>query len=162
MNVEFSTIDDYMFWLERIVKAMIILNERGLFYSAAAVSDFYLKQKAEHKIQSSDGPLKIELDVVPKIIPLLKKKWFPKGMLITFKLETDISILTKKMNIHLCNYNVDLVIGNILGKHRDQVVISQKDKEPTWINRKPEQPEIEEDLINTIVDRHSAFIKLNQ
>jgi len=138
---------------------MSIFHERGLFFSVAAVSDFYLKKLAEHKIQSSDGPLTIELNVVPKVIPLLKKKFFPKGMLITFKLETDINILTKKMNIHLFNYNVDLVIGNILGNHRDQVVISQKEQEPFWINRKPEQTEIEEDLISLVIERHSSFIQ---
>jgi phosphopantothenate-cysteine ligase len=159
LNVEFTTIDEYLFWLEKIIVEMSLFNERGLFYSAAAVSDFYLKQVAEHKIQSSDGPLIIELNVVPKVIPLIKKKLFKKGMVITFKLETDISILTKKMNIHLINYNVDLVIGNILGNHRDQVVVSQKEMEPCWINRKPEQTEIEEDLISLVIERHTSFIQ---
>jgi len=160
LQVEFTTLEEYMFWLEKIIREMAVFNERGLFYSAAAVSDFYLKQVAEHKIQSSDGPLKIELNVVPKVIPLLKKKWFQKGMLITFKLETDVTILTKKINIHLENYNVDLVIGNILGNQRDQVLISQKGHEPLWITKKSDQTEIEEDIITTVVDRHSSYIQI--
>jgi len=162
LNIEFTTIDEYIFWLEKIVKQISVLNERCLFFSAAAVSDFYLKKMAEHKIQSSSGPLNLQLDVVPKFVPILKKEWLPNGMIITFKLETDDDILFKKINVHLVNYNVDLVIGNILGKHRDQVVICQKEQEPLWLNRKPDQNELEQEIISTIVSRHSIYIHKKQ
>jgi len=156
------TIEDYLFWLHKIVEVLAPFRKRFLLFSAAAVSDFHMKQVAEHKIQSSDGPLTLKLSVVPKVIPILKSKWCPEGMVITFKLETAEEILSKKMNIHLLNYNVDLVIGNILGKHRDQVVLSQKDKPDLWMNRTPEDIqkniELEMHLVAAVVQRHDLYI----
>jgi len=84
-------------------------------------------------------------------------------MIVTFKLETTDSILGKKVNVHLVNYNVDLVIGNILGKHRDQVVICQKGQEDLWLKRSEKDIaagiELEESLVATVVKRHEDFIQ---
>jgi len=163
LEVEFQTIHEYLFWLQKIVESLAPLKKRALFFSAAAVSDFYLKHTAENKIQSSNGPLNLELAVVPKVIPTLKSQWLPQGMIVTFKLETTDSILGKKVNVHLVNYNVDLVIGNILGKHRDQVVICQKGQEDLWLKRSEKDIaagiELEESLVATVVKRHEDFIK---
>ncbi|KAI9835994.1 MAG: hypothetical protein M1837_003543 [Sclerophora amabilis] len=52
----FTTITEYLWELREIATVMRPLGPRGLFYLAAAVSDFFIPQDrmAEHKIQSSD------------------------------------------------------------------------------------------------------------
>jgi len=161
--IEFQTIQEYLFWIRKISEPFSIFRKRGLFFSAAAVSDFYLKEMAEHKIQSSSGPLNLNLAVVPKVIPVLKSNWCPHGMIVTFKLETEDEVLAKKVNVHLLNYNVDLVIGNILGKYRNEVVICQKGRENLWLKRTQQEItsgiDIEKNVIANLVIRHDEFIK---
>ena len=80
-----------------------------MYYGAAAVSDFYLKDMPEHKIQSTEGGrrvnkeeggggkgFKMELDEVPKMLGEVKG-WCPGVFLCGFKLETDETILTSKV-----------------------------------------------------------------
>jgi phosphopantothenate-cysteine ligase len=52
----FTTITDYLWNLRQIAQLMRPLGPKGLFYLAAAVSDFFVPKDrmAEHKIQSSD------------------------------------------------------------------------------------------------------------
>jgi len=134
-----------------------------LFYSAAAVSDFFLQQMAEHKIQSSAGPLILHLDCTPKLVPLLKSIWIPHCFVVTFKLETDDTILDSKVGVHLFKYNVDVNVGNILGRHRSQVIVYQRNVEKVVINRTEEQEkngiELEEDLVKDLAQRHEIFLK---
>jgi len=158
--VPFITIYDYFFWMKVIAHAINPFGKRVLFYSAAAVSDFYIKNQAEHKIQSTNKGLDVSLSQVPKLIPLMKPLWTPGCMVITFKLETDASILDSKVDIHI-GYGVDMVIGNILGKHQNEVVLFQRDHEKFRIIRTPEeqkqQVDIEKALIAEISKRHTAF-----
>ena len=76
----------------------------------AAVSDFIPENVAEHKIQSSNE-LNYKLVNVPKI---LGKMTGNKHLCVSFKLETDKNIIHDKINGAIKNYNVDMVIGNIL------------------------------------------------
>jgi len=39
----------------------------------------------EHKIQSSDGPLNVQLQLVPKMLRPLVFKWTPQAFIISFK-----------------------------------------------------------------------------
>lgn len=76
-----------------ITKQMSVHDGPSLMYLAAAVSDFYLTDPAEHKIQSREiEKLVITLKPVPKILGMIKE-WSPKSIVISFKLETDESIL---------------------------------------------------------------------
>ena len=69
------------------------MPQNAIVYLAAAVSDFYLPNPAEHKIQSSaQKTLKIELEPVPKLLGQIKV-WAPSARVISFKLETDPAIL---------------------------------------------------------------------
>ena len=54
--IPFTTISEYLFELRSLSKLMRPLSANGLFYLAAAVSDFFIPQDrmAEHKIQSSE------------------------------------------------------------------------------------------------------------
>ena len=39
----------------------------------------------EHKIQSSDGPLQLSLELVPKMLEALVKHWVQRAFVISFK-----------------------------------------------------------------------------
>ena len=96
-----------------------------MLYLAAAVSDFYLpaSDMMEHKIQSSEGAPKIELQLVPKILAPLVSDWVPQAFVISFKLETDESILIKKSKKALETYKHKIVIANLLQTRKEKVIL---------------------------------------
>ena len=53
--------------------------------------------QAVHKIQSADGPLSLNLSKVPKMLGVLRQTWAPGAFVVSFKLETDETILVKKV-----------------------------------------------------------------
>ena len=63
----------------------------GMFYLAAAVSDFYVPpaEQVQHKIQSSSGNLMLQLKQVPKLLRDLRMEWAKDSFVVSFKLETD-------------------------------------------------------------------------
>ena len=106
------------------------LGSRAVFYLAAAVSDFCIPEDkmAEHKIQSRDiGTLKIELEPVPKMLGVIKEN-NPKAVAISFKLETDKTILKQKATSSLKKYNMDMVVANLLQTGRTECTIYSKQK----------------------------------
>eukprot|EP01117_Protostelium_nocturnum_P016543 TRINITY_DN656_c1_g1_i2.p1 TRINITY_DN656_c1_g1~~TRINITY_DN656_c1_g1_i2.p1 ORF type:complete len:254 (-),score=58.92 TRINITY_DN656_c1_g1_i2:64-825(-) len=86
-KISFQTIHEYLYLLRESCLAMKDLKENALVYAAAAVSDFYLpeSQMAEHKIQSINGPLHLELQPVPKMLGILRGSWIPNAFVISFK-----------------------------------------------------------------------------
>ena len=112
---------------------------------------------AEHKIQSSELPayldrnkavgsddiytgeneieppksskkLVINLDPVPKFLHRLVDGWAPDGsMVVSFKLETDPSLLVYKARTALQRYSHHLVIGNLLSTRKWEVVFITPD-----------------------------------
>lgn len=58
--------------------------------------------------------LVIDLDPVPKFLKNLVEGWLPQGMIVSFKLETDPTILVHKARYSLERYQHHLVIGNLL------------------------------------------------
>jgi len=143
----FTTVTDYLFELRSIATLMQPLGNRALFYLAAAVSDFFIPRERmeEHKIQSrepEDGKLGsgagkqlvINLDPVPKFLSALVSSWAPKGsMIVSFKLETDPSLLVTKAEQSLERYRHDLVIGNLLSTRKWEVVFVSKGGGEKWI-----------------------------
>jgi hypothetical protein len=75
-------------------------------------------QMAQHKIQSSSG-LTLELEQVPKMLGKLTREWAPHSFVVSFKLETDESILFKKAGGAIKAYDVDLVVANLLHNRTD-------------------------------------------
>jgi phosphopantothenoylcysteine synthetase/decarboxylase len=72
-------------------------HKRSFVFLAAAVSDFYIENPDEHKIQSKEHhQLTITLQPVPKLLGNIKI-WSPNTKVISFKLETDAQILEKKV-----------------------------------------------------------------
>ena len=157
----YTTVTEYLWALREIAVQMGCLGPRGLFYLAAAVSDFFVPEDRlpEHKIQSADSgrsserpdgslrrasgsngesrtctkTLAIELDPVPKFLKALVQDWAPGAMIISFKLETDPSILIRKAQMALKQYSHHLVIGNLLSTRKYEVVLVSKDQPERWI-----------------------------
>jgi phosphopantothenate---cysteine ligase (ATP) len=113
LEVSFTSLSDYLWLLRAAAQEMSVLGPRALLYLAAAVSDFYipLSQMPSHKIQSSNGPLSLSLQLVPKMLGPLVTIWAPNAFIVSFKLETDNQILEhkakealKKYHHHVINY----------------------------------------------------------
>jgi phosphopantothenate---cysteine ligase (ATP) len=199
----FTTVNEYLWLLRELAMQMQPLGAKGLFYLAAAVSDFFVPQErmVEHKIQSSedfqqevvssgdrapaahmeDKRLIIDLDPVPKFLKLLVDGWAPQSMIISFKLETDPSILAKKARYALEKYSHHLVIGNKLNTRKWEVLFVTADGGERWIrvpagrrtksitgvgadtlqNADSREPaiEIESLIVPEIANMHSALIE---
>ena len=141
----FTNVTEYLFELRALATLMRPLGDGALFYLAAAVSDFFIPRERmeEHKIQSretngqaagSGKQLIINLDPVPKFLSSLVSSWAPKGsMIVSFKLETDPSMLVSKAEQSLEKYHHDLVIGNLLTTRKWEVVFISRDGDEHWI-----------------------------
>ncbi|KAK3064013.1 hypothetical protein LTS18_010943 [Coniosporium uncinatum] len=153
--LSFVTITEYLWQLREVAKLMRPLGSNALFYLAAAVSDFFVPQDrmTEHKIQSNeefteknrsaDGAkrpaartegksLVIDLEPVPKFLKRLVDGWAPNALIVSFKLETDPSILVEKAKYALNKYQHDLVIGNLLTTRKWEVVFVSPEGEK-WV-----------------------------
>lgn len=154
--LSFTTITEYLWHLRKISMLMRPLGPKAVFYLAAAVSDFFLPRDrlSEHKIQSSEAnrvggvaeqgssgsantsqgkQLMINLDPVPKFLKSLVDGWAPEGMIVSFKLETDPSLLVSKAQQALERYSHHLVVGNLLSSRKYEVVFVAPGKEERWI-----------------------------
>lgn len=170
-TLTFVTVNDYLWLLRALSQELSILGRNALFYLAAAVSDFFLpRQKmSEHKIQSGKGSLHIEMDQVPKILKPLVSEWTKEGFIVSFKLETDSTILIPKARQALSRYGHQVVIGNELHTRKFQVVFVSPtgagnggEFDETWIRidlEKDSQKEIEEDIIAELAKRHESWIE---
>ncbi|TKA25978.1 hypothetical protein B0A50_05490 [Salinomyces thailandicus] len=152
----FVTVNEYLWMLRELAMLMQPLGSNGLFYLAAAVSDFFVPaaRMVEHKIQSSEDfyeaetngedakppaahmegkSLVIDLDPVPKFLKQLVDAWAPQSMIISFKLETDPKLLAKKARYALEKYSHHLVIGNMLNTRKWEVVFVSAAGGESWI-----------------------------
>ncbi|CAN3353747.1 phosphopantothenate--cysteine ligase Cab2p [Diutina catenulata] len=166
--IPFTTVNQYLYTLREIAELMRQLETRALFYLAAAVSDFFLpsSQMPQHKIQSRDqegGKLVVNLEQVPKFLSRLVENWAPSAMIVSFKLETDESILIKKARQALDKYQHQLVIGNLLQTRKKEVVFVTSDNEEKWIKLTPEEIEAEKEIesliIPAVIRQHQEWIK---
>lgn len=175
----FTTVNQYLWSLKSIAK---LLNSTGsLFYLAAAVSDFFVphSRMPQHKIQSGDfktdsgdagqditstttpdGKLIVNLDPVPKFLRRLVESWAQQAMIVSFKLETDNTILIKKATQALDRYNHQLVIGNLLQTRNKEVVfVTQKNRKGSWIRTDDKHTAIEGLIIPEVIKYHEGWIK---
>ncbi|XP_035295551.1 phosphopantothenate--cysteine ligase isoform X2 [Cricetulus griseus] len=134
-----------------------------MFYLAAAVSDFYIpvSEMPEHKIHSSGGPLQITMKMVPKMLSPLVKDWAPKAFIVSFKLETDPSIIINRARNALEVYQHQVVVANILESIQSFVIIVTKDSETKLLLSEDEIAKgmvIEEKIVEDLRSRHTAFI----
>ncbi|PVU90130.1 hypothetical protein BB561_005012 [Smittium simulii] len=162
----FISLSDYLFSLREITKLLGKLGSKACFYLAAAVSDFFIPndQMSEHKIQSSEGELFLKMSQVPKFLKPLVKSWAPRSFVISFKLETDESLLEEKARKSLEKYGHQAVIANMLHTRKFVVWIILNDniQKPEEIHLTQAQIdqsfEIEDLIIQRIVQLHNSFI----
>lgn len=77
----------------------------------------------------------IDLDPVPKFLHRLVDGWAPEGSyIVSFKLETDPSLLVYKARTSLQRYAHHLVIGNLLSTRKWEVVfVTPEEPHERWI-----------------------------
>ncbi|XP_052166085.1 phosphopantothenate--cysteine ligase 2 [Oryza glaberrima] len=164
LKLPFTTIFEYLQLLQMVGTAMNCLGHQGMFYLAAAVSDFYVpwESMAKHKIESASGPLNMQLNQVPKMLFILRKQWAPSAFCVSFKLETDPDILLQKAEAALRKYGMNVVVANELANYKDVVVMVTSNGRTT-VRRPSKEDDVEEQLIDLLVEMHSEHImQLNQ
>ncbi|KAI3661856.1 hypothetical protein MP638_005897 [Amoeboaphelidium occidentale] len=188
--VKFMTVVDYLFYLRDISILMSQQHQhaedskRMMWYLAAAVSDFHVPEQklSEHKIQSGSAKLNdandnkeegkqeplnqliLKLELVPKVLKPLVNQWASlKGFIVSFKLETDETLLKDKANKALERYGHQIVIGNLLHTRKRRVELffsGNQHKDMEVIELKPDQDdEIEEFIVKRLVQLHTEWIK---
>lgn len=95
------------------------------------------QSSADAKLEEQIKPrrLVIDLDPVPKFLHRLVDGWAPVGsMIVSFKLETDPTLLVYKAHTSLQRYSHHLVIGNLLSTRKWEVVfVSPEEPHERWI-----------------------------
>jgi phosphopantothenate-cysteine ligase len=161
LYINFTSVSDYLWLLRAACESLASFEKRAVLYLAAAVSDFYVPQEdmPKHKIQSSGAP-KISLQLVPKILKPLVSSWVPTAFVVSFKLETDDSLLIAKSRESLMKYNHKLVIANVLQTRRNRVVfVTPNNSEEILLTKEQSHAglEIEEPIVCEVIKRHEEF-----
>lgn len=154
LPIPFTTVNQYLYTLRSIAETLKKINSDALFYLAAAVSDFFLPSSRlpKHKIQAQpSGRLIVDLEAVPKFLRRLVDSWAPQAMIVSFKLETDNSILIHKATGALHRYHHQLVIGNLLQTRKQEVVFVTPDGQENWVRLTEEQIENNTDIESLII-----------
>ncbi|GLG92653.1 Phosphopantothenate--cysteine ligase [Gryllus bimaculatus] len=160
--VGFTSLADYLWLLRAACELLTPFKTRALLYLAAAVSDFYIPshQMPTHKMQSDSGPPTISLQLVPKMLKPLVSLWVPEAFVVSFKLETDETILISKARGALEKYNHKMVIANILQTRKQKVVVVTSNT-VTELLLTPEEIqsdlEIEEKIVKFVTKNHAVF-----
>jgi phosphopantothenate-cysteine ligase len=175
LTIPFRTVEEYLARLQLASEALKDCQSLALVFLCAAVSDFYIpnSERATHKIQShgSNG-LVLNLFPVPKMIGRLRSTWAPDAFVVSFKLETDKTILQQKAKAAVEKYGIHVVIGNILQTRHERVWVlspeDQREKIPTnadgWSMseivkpRSSDQDSLEWSIIDMVVQSHFEYI----
>ncbi|XP_012567358.1 phosphopantothenate--cysteine ligase 1-like [Cicer arietinum] len=148
--------------LQMIAMSMRCIGPWAMFYLAPAVSDYYVpwKDMVEHKIQSGSHLLDVKLVQVPKMLSVLRKDWAPLAFCISFKLETDSSILLNQTNAALEKYKMHAVVANELLTRKEQVVVVTSSEKITVLRDNGESAnDVENPLIKLLSERHVSYIE---
>ncbi|KAK7489472.1 hypothetical protein BaRGS_00019271 [Batillaria attramentaria] len=149
LPVSFTSLGDYLHMLRAVCMLLQPLGCQAMLYLAAAVSDFYIPSN-----------MMLSLQLVPKMLTPLVKDWTPQAFVISFKLETDKSILIRKARKALEEYQHKVVVANVLDTRKTEVVLVTNDsEEPIRLTQEEvaNGTEIEEKLIQTLSSHHSKF-----
>jgi phosphopantothenate---cysteine ligase (ATP) len=168
LTIPFRTVEEYLIRLKECAIAMKESNALAMFYLAAAVSDYYLPDRSEHKLQSGANDLVLTLKPVPKLLGYLRSHWAPNAFVVSFKLETDANILRSKVEQAVHSYGVHMVIGNLLETRHSSVHVWYCDMEQpqksvadwnmTTITSSSSSSDLESQLIDLCVEQHFSFL----
>lgn len=151
----FYTVSEYLEQLEEVTKAVHeAVADRMIVYLAAAVSDFYIPddQLSDHKIQSSTQPIQLTLHPVSKVVGKLASEWSPSAMVVTFKLETDVTRILESARAALARYGHSMVVANVLESRRNEVVLVENDDTTTHLRKQP-GTELESNIVQHVLQR---------
>lgn len=98
------------------------------------------------------------------MIKPLVKDWAPNAFVVSFKLETDPSLLFSKARASLKQYGHQMVIGNVLETRKRTVICLSltAEIEISLTEKQVESGvEIERDIVNVIINHHSKWINEN-
>ncbi|KAI9915209.1 hypothetical protein PsorP6_008660 [Peronosclerospora sorghi] len=159
LTLPFTSVDDYFYLLRLVATCVAPCKNRAMFLLAAAVSDFYVPRQdlSEHKIQSRAGPLELKLQQVPKMLGVLRHTWAPQSFVVSFKLETDWSILSKKAKEAISKYAMHLVVANELHSRFNEVLLITA-SDSRSITRSNEEADIEEAVVKAVASAHYQYI----
>lgn len=164
LTVPFRTVQEYLAMVELCSTALqATAGAQAVLIMAAAVSDFYLPNPTQHKIQSgATDSLMLELPGVPKTLGTVRRNWAPDAFLVSFKLETDESILLQKASRAMEKYGVHMVVGNLLHTRYDQVHLLFSPTDEFTTLDKPSgghnKEALEELLLEAIIEAHFAHM----
>lgn len=105
--------------------------------------------------------LQLSLNMVPKILSPLVKDWAPKAFVISFKLETDATILLEKSRRALETYRHQAVVANVLDSRRGYVVVVTPESQAELILTEEDEKndvEIEVRIVSNLTGAHNNFI----
>ncbi len=161
LRVEFTTVFEYLHLVRLMSKHLKPLGSRVMVYLAAAVSDFYVPETRlpTNKIQSRpEDKFQIELEKTPKALGVVRHIWLPEAYVVSFKLETDETILIDKARAAVAAYNVDCVVANLLQTRKELVqLVRGVDEAPMLLRRDAcvAGSRLETKLVATLVEFHS-------
>lgn len=154
----YSTVFEYLGYLEAICRALDPLGARAALFLAAAVSDYFQPwaEMAEHKI-SIPGPLELRLARTPKMLGALRERWCPRALVVSFKLETDQDVLFHKATDALETYRMDAVVANELHSRAQRVHVFWRGQPKQTIERQGDE-RVERPLVAAIVRAHARLV----
>ena len=173
LSIEFTTVYEYLHYLRLISEKLNERRKQVIIVHAAAVSDFYVpwNELPTHKIQSNalemSGNLFANFSSTPKMLRMCRDIWAPEAFCVSFKLETDQSIIEKKTLAAMRKYNMHCIVANELNKRYDEVILFQRrnceDREAVAIDtlriqRDKDEDDIEKQLVKELRRRHEFHI----
>ncbi|KAJ5116308.1 DNA/pantothenate metabolism flavoprotein C-terminal [Penicillium angulare] len=125
-----AAVSDFFIPRSRMAEHKIQSQEIPAHLQGDTVDDSEEIYTGENEIQppKNQKKLVVNLDPVPKFLHRLVDGWAPDGsMVVSFKLETDPSLLVYKARTALQRYSHHLVIGNLLSTRKWEVVFITPD-----------------------------------
>ena len=149
--LDYESVYEYFYLCIEICKSLNRVSSQSILYMASAVSDFYIpyNKLVKDKIQSSGGPLTLQLNQTPKMLGYFKYLCGNNCLLVSFKLETkkDKEFLFMKARKAINKYGSDVVCSNILDSRRYQCWMVTKDKDSYLQLKNSKYKELEEEIV---------------
>lgn len=101
------------------------------------------------------------MKMVPKMLSPLVKDWAPQAFVISFKLETDPTILLDRARRALDTYRHQAVVANVLDTRRGYVVVVTPEAQAELVLTDEDvmkEVEIEDKIVSNLTAAHSQFI----
>lgn len=160
--VDYYSVADYLHLLAGTARLLARFHHHAMLFLAAAVSDFYLADRfiSEHKICSDEqGELRLHLSPVPKMIRHIRTDCCPDAFVVTFKLETEETLVLPKAEESLRKHGHQLVVANCLASRKHRVMLVNSTDDPEILAVPSSDCEIEAPLVRSVALRHDKHMR---